>query len=112
MPEKNILDESKGYKIKDNKVRYFDNIRFNNFDNGGFDTSVVKGQFPTGCADPYIMRYNGMYYLYVTTSGLTNYGLRAWKSRDLLNWVQCQGKGLPLGYVIDNKDENGRYYAC
>ena len=91
------------------EVTYYDNTRFNNFDNGGMDTSVVKGQFPTGCADPYIMRWNGMFYLYVTTSGLTNYGLRAWKSKDLLNWEQCQGKGLPLGYVIDDKDEDGRY---
>ncbi len=91
------------------KVKFFDNTRFNNFDNGGLDTSVVKGQFTTGCADPYILRYNGMYYLYVTTSGLTNYGLRAWKSRDLLNWEKCQGKGLPVGYVVDDKDENGRY---
>ena len=109
MEEKEMLDKSKGYKINDANVKYFDNVRFNNFDNGGLDTSVVKGQFPTGCADPYIMRYNGMFYLYVTTSGLTNHGLRAWKSKDLLNWKQCQGKGLPLGYVIDNKDEDGRY---
>ena len=91
------------------EVKYYDNTRFNNFDNGGLDTSVVKGQFPTGCADPYIMRFNGMFYLYVTTSGLTNYGLRAWKSKDLLNWEPCQGKGLPLGYVVNNVDEDGRY---
>ena len=91
------------------QVKYYDNTKFNNVDMGGYDTSVVKGQFPTGCADPYIMRYNGMFYLYVTTSGLQNHGLRAWKSRDLLTWVPCQGKDLPLGYVIDNKDENGRY---
>ena len=90
-------------------VKYYDNTSFNNYDNGGFDTSVVKGQFPTGCADPYIMRFNGMFYLYVTTSGLTNYGLRAWKSKDLLHWEPCQGKGLPLGYVINNVDEDGRY---
>lgn len=90
-------------------VKTFDNTRFNNFDNGGMDTSVVKGQFPTGCADPYIMRYNGMFYLYVTTSGLTNYGLRAWKSRDLLNWEPCQGKGLKLGYVVKDVDDEGRY---
>ena len=91
------------------KRTFYNNIDFNNIDSGGYDKSVVKGQFPTGCADPYIMRYNGMYYLYVTTSGLTNYGLRAWKSRDLLHWDKCQGKGLPLGYVVDDKDENGRY---
>ena len=90
-------------------VKTFDNIRFNNFDNGGMDKSVVKGQFPTGCADPYIMRYNGMFYLYVTTSGLTNYGLRAWKSFDLLNWDPCQGKGLKPGYVIKDVDDEGRY---
>ena len=90
-------------------VMYYDNTRFNNFDLGGLDKSVVKGQFPTGCADPYIMRYNGIFYLYVTTSGLTNYGLRAWKSKDLLNWEKCQGKGLPEGYVVAPVDEDGRY---
>ncbi len=93
----------------DKQVIFYDNTRFNNFDLGGLDKSVVKGQFPTGCADPYIMRYNGIYYLYVTTSGLTNHGLRAWKSKDLLNWEKCQGKGLPEGYVVSPKDENGRY---
>lgn len=89
--------------------RFYDNEIFNNVDCGGYDKSVVKGQFPTGCADPYIMRFNGTYYLYVTTSGLENRGLRAWKSTDLLHWEKCQGKGLKEGYVIDDNDADGRY---
>ena len=107
------IDKEKLQSIRGRKpaeaIALYDNTRFNNFDNGGMDSSVVKGQFPTGCADPYIMRFNGMYYLYVTTSGLDNCGLRAWKSKNLLDWEPCQGKGLPLGYVVSPKDEDGRY---
>lgn len=102
------LKSIKGRKVNE-VIETYDNIRFDDFDNGGLNSSCVKGQFPTGCADPYIMRFNGMYYLYVTTSGLDSYGLRAWKSRNLLDWEPCQGKGLPLGYVISDKDDNGRY---
>ena len=102
------LKSIKGRKVNE-VIETYDNIRFDDFDNGGLNSSCVKGQFPTGCADPYIMRFNGMYYLYVTTSGLDSYGLRAWKSRNLLDWEPCQGKGLPLGYVVSDKDDNGRY---
>lgn len=91
------------------EIKTYDNKRFDNYDMGGLDRSVVKGQFENGCADPYIMRYNGMFYLYITTSGLTNFGLRAWKSKDLLHWKKCTGKGCKEGYVVKEYDDGGRF---
>ena len=39
--------------------------------------------------DPYVLRWNGRYYLYPTTGGQ---GLRSWVSEDLIHWQS-------LGYV-------------
>ncbi len=103
------ISEDRGIKLDSIKIKTLDNKNFNNYDCGGFDKSVVKGQFSNGCADPYIYRYNGYYYLYITTSGLTNFGLRAWKSKDLLNWEPIKNKGMKEGYVVKEVDENGRY---
>lgn len=38
-----------------------------------------------GFGDPFIMRYNGMYYLYVSTRD-DSIGVKCWQSRDLVNW--------------------------
>ncbi len=79
----------------------YDNAAFDDIDCGGHvDDSVIKGQWETGLADPFILRFDGMYYLYATTSGLDNFGLRGWKSPDLVHWEKCRGEGLPLGYVV------------
>ena len=37
-----------------------------------------------GVADPYVMRHNGIYYLYATNDGSTS--MRCWYSKDLVNW--------------------------
>jgi xylan 1,4-beta-xylosidase len=47
-------------------------------------------------ADPFVYRYNGVYYLYVTTSG--GY-VRGYKSTDLRTWQQTEGQGIQKGYV-------------
>ena len=71
----------------------------------GYDEApALSGQYyDHGVGDPYILRYNGMYYFYSSTStrNLDNFGVRAWKSIDLVHWEKCQGEGLPEGYVLD-----------
>jgi len=63
----------------------------------------LEGQWPNyGIGDPFIMRWNGMFYMYVSTKN-TESGIRAWVSEDLINWRQAGGpevNGLPLGYVV------------
>ncbi|CAG7652632.1 hypothetical protein PAESOLCIP111_06587 [Paenibacillus solanacearum] len=43
----------------------------------------LKEEWPIGAADPNILRFNGKYYLYVTSMK----GLKAWSSEDLVNWT-------------------------
>ncbi len=51
-----------------------------------------------GIGDPFVMRHNGMYYLYVSTLD-SEIGVRGYKSADLVNWVPMTGEGLKEGYV-------------
>lgn len=45
-----------------------------------WDTGVFYGE-----GDPYILKHNGIYYLYVSTVDDKS-GVKAWKSEDLVNW--------------------------
>lgn len=92
-----------------------------------YDNSFTKDKIPNywdayGCGDPFVMRYNGMYYLYVSTK-VEYTGVMAWKSEDLINWEQCTGEGLPTGFVsVDDATYtayapevtyyNGYFYMC
>ena len=40
---------------------------------------------PEGLGDPFVLRYNGRYYLYPSTHAAEN-GVHAWVSEDLVNW--------------------------
>ncbi len=50
------------------------------------------------CADPFIYRFNGFYYLFVTTGGPY---IRGYKSRDLLHWHSVDNGVLKKGLVLD-----------
>ena len=78
----------------------YDNISFSNYsENGTVPCEKLPEQYDErGTADPYVFRFNGMYYLYGTTQSSTP-EMRAWKSRDLLNWEKCTGEGLQEGQV-------------
>ncbi len=78
----------------------YDNADFSDFSKTGTAPSeLLPDQWlEYGAGDPYIMRHNGMYYLYVSTRDGEN-GVRAWKSSDMLHWTKCRGEGLDAGYV-------------
>jgi xylan 1,4-beta-xylosidase len=54
-----------------------------------------------GIGDPYIMRYNGMYYLYCSTKDY-RIGVKAWSSADLVNWTY-------VGLVTEEPLTEGAY---
>ena len=78
-------------------VKTYDNRAYNEYLLG--DEAVIDNQWQGyGIGDPFIMRYNGVYYLYVSSLD-TEVGVRAYKSADLVNWVPVTGAGLKEGYV-------------
>ncbi|MCQ2742550.1 MAG: family 43 glycosylhydrolase, partial [Bacilli bacterium] len=99
--------DSKGIKDLSVDVDFYDNNDFNDYATAG--NSLIKGQQSgVGIGDPYILRYNGMYYLYAANTTLNGgkSGIMAWKSPDLMNWTQCQGQGLDKGYVSSPSDSS------
>lgn len=61
-----------------------------------------------GVGDPFVLRYNGRYYLYVSTKNF-EVGVRAWVSDDLVNYEPITGEGLETGYVSNDPCTLGAY---
>ncbi|MBQ2733842.1 MAG: family 43 glycosylhydrolase, partial [Clostridia bacterium] len=56
--------------------------------------------------DPYVMRYDGMYYLYSSiTSGHINGDIYVWRSENLVDW-ECRG------ICLTSEGENGNTYTA
>ena len=66
-----------------------------------------------GFGDPFVMRYNGVYYLYVSTKD-GSIGVRCWSSTDLINWKSegfCTNEKLTKGaYAPEVYYYNGYFY--
>ena len=100
-----VDDSATGFVRPNYDVNFYNNVDFHNY---GDHEATIEGQWPGyGIGDPFVMRYNGMFYLYASTLDSEN-GVRAWKSPDLINWEQAQGEGLPLGYVVSPEDYTSR----
>ncbi len=92
-----------------------------------YDNSYGKDRIPDywdsyGCGDPFVYRYDGMYYLIVSTKSMET-GVMGWKSKDMLTWEKVQAEGLPDGYVsVDESTftayapeviyKDGWFYMC
>ncbi len=66
-----------------------------------------------GFGDPFVMRYNGTYYLYVSTKD-GSVGVKCWSSTDLVNWKSegfCTNEKLTTGaYAPEVYYYNGYFY--
>jgi xylan 1,4-beta-xylosidase len=66
-----------------------------------------------GVGDPYIMKYNGIYYLYCSTKD-NNVGVKCWSSKDLITWsnaVTCSSDVITNGaYAPEVVYWNGTFY--
>ncbi|MGM9647034.1 MAG: family 43 glycosylhydrolase [Eubacteriales bacterium] len=64
-----------------------------------------------GLGDPFVMRYNGSYYLYITSTGQ---GICCWKSDDLVKWSYkglCAREKVSNGsYAPEVVYYNGKFY--
>lgn len=77
-------------------------------------TANTKDAWPAyGFGDPFVMRFNGMYYLYVSTKD-GNSGVKCWSSPDLVNWTYekyCASEKLTTGaYAPEVFYYNGKFY--
>lgn len=67
-----------------------------------YDEEKIPGQWTEyGVGDPFVLRFNGRYYLYCSTKNFET-GVRGWVSDDLIHFEQITGEGLETGYVSND----------
>jgi xylan 1,4-beta-xylosidase len=74
---------------------------------------TLPSQFADGIGDPFVMKYNGTFYLYSSTGG-GNTGFKCWSSTDLANWTYaglCSTESITFdGYASEVVYWNGTFY--
>lgn len=73
----------------------------------------VEGSHNGGYGDPYIMKYRGYYYLYVSARDEKIY---CWRSKDLMEWstayICSTDQTTAVAYAPEVIYWNGRFYMC
>lgn len=114
-PQQNIEGET--FNMPEIRYSTYDNIDFSDYSLSGelVDSNIPDQWTYYGVGDPYVFRFNGWYYMYCSTKNNQD-GVRAWKSKDLINWQKCNPDGaiingieLPSGYVCMDETINGAY---
>lgn len=74
-----------------------------------FDETEITNQWEGyGIGDPYVLRHNGVYYLYASTKN-SNIGVRAWESSNLTDWTPVSNGVSEVGYVSEDEVTNTAY---
>lgn len=80
---------------------------------GWTNPMVLPGLENRSLGDPYIMKYRGYYYLYVSAGDRNIY---CWRSRDLMNWsdayICCTDETTAVAYAPEVIYWNGKFYMC
>lgn len=100
-------EQNKEYTDPNTVFTTYDNKLYNEYLMG--DDVAISHQWENyGIGDPFVMRYNGKYYLYCSSLNNTD-GVRAYVSADLVNWAPVTGNGLPDSYVSVDPITTGAY---
>ena len=74
---------------------------------------VLPGLQDRSLGDPYIMKYNGYYYLYVSAGDRNIY---CWRTKDLMEWstayICCTDETTAVAYAPEVVYWNGTFYMC
>lgn len=85
----------------------YDNVNYNEYLMG--ENVTIANQWEGyGIGDPFVMRWNGVYYLYCSTLD-SEMGVRGYKSADLINWTPMTAEGLRNGYVSEDPVTRAAY---
>ena len=108
---------SGGGSVQEDVAKYYGNpnedfVKYNNRLYNEYlmgDEVTIENQWEGyGIGDPFMMRWNGAYYLYCSTLDSES-GVRAYKSYDMQNWAPVTGEGLREGYVSEDPVTKAAY---
>lgn len=108
----NGLGRSSSEKINPKGSDTMDNL--NNTENRTYRNPFKMPEVPN-TGDPFVMRYDGRYYLYQSAGGPPSY-LHCWRSDDLVDWsymgISCKLPEIVGGYAPEVIYNKGKFYMC
>ncbi len=110
-----------GFTPIDLGVTYYDNFQFNQYYNPDGAAEHLPNQGIYGSGNAYILRYNGMYYMYMGSSNMGGSSLPCWQSEDLMHWTPVNNGVNAPGTIAEDprlyytfppcvKQYNGTFY--
>ncbi len=93
-------------------VEYYDNYQYNAYYNAEEAQKHLPDQGIYGSGNAYILRYNGLYYMYMGSSNMGNAGLPCWVSEDLMTWEKVNNGINTVGYIAEDPRLNYTYPPC
>ncbi len=106
------LDEIKDYTPVNLQTEYYDNYDFNAYYNKEESEKHLPGQGVFGTGNAFILRYNGLYYMYVGSSNNMSQSMPCWVSEDLIYWSKPDNGVTPAGTCADDPRLYYAYPPC
>lgn len=111
----------KNYASLSLSTQYYDNFQFNAYYNPDGAAEHLPDQGLYGSGNAYILRYNGLYYMYMGSSNMGSSSLPCWQSEDLMHWSPVDNGVNTPGTIAEDprlyytfppcvKQYNGTFY--
>ena len=101
-----------GWSAPDYKTEYYDNYQYNAYYNAEEAQKHLPDQGVYGSGNAYILRYNGMYYMYMGTSNFASSALPCWQSEDLMVWEKVNNGVNAEGVIAQDVRLTNTYPPC
>ncbi|MFR1553454.1 MAG: family 43 glycosylhydrolase [Coriobacteriales bacterium] len=101
-----------GWTAPDYKTEYYDNYQYNAYYNPEEAAEHLPDQGMYGSGNAFILRYNGLYYMYMGSSNFGSSSLPCWKSEDLMTWEKADNGVNAQGFIAEDPRLSNTYPPC
>lgn len=105
-------DEITGYVAPDYGAEYYDNYQYNAYYNPEEAQTHLPDQGVYGSGNAFILRYNGLYYMYMGSSNFASSSLPCWVSEDLMVWEKADNGQNTVGFIAEDPRLTFAYPPC
>lgn len=102
----------RGVDGADYKTEYYDNYQYNAYYNPEEAAEHLPDQGMYGSGNAFILRYNGLYYMYMGSSNFGSSSLPCWKSEDLMTWEKADNGVNAQGFIAEDPRLSNTYPPC
>lgn len=100
------------WSAPDYGTEYYDNYQYNAYYNPEGAAEHLPDQGTYGSGNAFILRYNGIYYMYMGSSNFASSSLPCWQSEDLMTWEKVNNGINPEGFVAQDARLFNTYPPC